>query len=107
MRPSSRTPIWASGRSAASKGRTHDCRRLPPCARVGAGARGELVVEGGNPLIQLEPFRAHLVGQPAYPWAERGVVVRVRHRRKVLLQLAASLRDGAAALEQNGAQLVN
>src|ERR1051325_2415365 len=38
---------------------------------------------------------------------ERGVVVRVRHRRKVLLQLAASLRDGAAALEQDGAQLVN
>jgi len=80
---------------------------LVAAALVVAGARGELVVERGNPSIQLEPFRAHVVDQPAYPWAERGVVVRVRHRRKVLLQLAASLRDGAAALEQDGAQLVD
>jgi len=82
-------------------------RREP--ARVGVVARacGELVVERGDSSIEREPLGAHIVDQLAHAWAERGIAVTVEHCRQVLLQFASSMRRGAAALQQNGAHLVD
>ena len=73
--------------------------REAPRVRIVTGACGKLVVERGNPSVQLEPFRAHVFNQPVHSRAERGVALRVRHCCEVLLQPAASLRNGTAALQ--------
>jgi hypothetical protein len=58
-------------------------------------------------LVQRLPLRAHVLDQPADPWADRGVVLWLRQGREILLQLAPPLRDGDATLQQNGTQLVD
>ena len=73
---------------------------------IGARPHGQLIIECADPLVEIPPLRAHVLDQPPHPRAESIAFLR-QDLWQQPLELAPSLRCGDAALQQQGADLVD
>lgn len=78
-------------------------RRQAPSTCIVAGQFDELPIQSLDAAVEIKPFLPHRRKQAA---DAAGHEVRIGEQCHSLLELAASLCDSSAALQQNGAQLV-